>query len=90
MLKPNTVAQKKPFDAVPHDGLTQSRHIAITPLTVPLTTEQIWFSGAFAGAQKTFDCVSTLSKLRRLGHSVAAAATAECQDRPSRWQLLGT
>jgi hypothetical protein len=64
MLKPNTVAQKKPFEAAPHDGLTNSRDIAITPLTVPVTTEQIWLSGAFALAQKTFDGVSTLSKLR--------------------------
>ena len=32
MLSPNTVAQKKPFDAAPHmDGLPQSRFIAIHP-----------------------------------------------------------
>jgi hypothetical protein len=32
MPSPNTVAQKKPFDAVPHtDGLTQSRFILLDP-----------------------------------------------------------
>ena len=44
MLSPNTVTQKKPFDATPHaDGLTQSRFIAIPPLNqiVPWLREQI-------------------------------------------------
>jgi hypothetical protein len=42
MLNPNTVAQKKPFDTVPHaDGLKQSNFIRVESPTVPRSREQI-------------------------------------------------
>jgi hypothetical protein len=64
MLTPNTVTQKMLFDAALHAAApTQSSSIATAPQTVPRWREQIWFLGAFAIAQKTFERVLTLSKL---------------------------
>jgi phosphoribosylformylglycinamidine synthase len=62
MPSPNTVAQRKPFDAVPHtDGLTQSRFILTVKPENVAAVEAIFGSAAAQIGTVTADAVAKIA-----------------------------